>query len=148
MMQNRMDQIFWGRPFKNTSDFNLRTSEFQVLGPGSLTWDLGTRILIPKLYILPRTNRTCLPPKDWYMFAVKRWVYVCRKKIDTKILLPRSLGEPAQGDGGTALSRYPNRYAFLTVRTPQASLVGEQSASKNLPAARAKAFSINNYVAC
>ena len=34
-------------------------------------------------------------------------------------------GETVLGDGGTALSRNPNRYPFFTVRTPQASLVGE-----------------------
>ena len=33
MMQNGIDEIFWGRTFKNTSYFNLRTSEFWVLGP-------------------------------------------------------------------------------------------------------------------
>ena len=37
-----------------------------------------------------------------------------------------SLGEPVLGDGGTDLSVYPNRYPFWTVRTPQASLVGEK----------------------
>ena len=40
MMQNRIDEIFWGQTFKNTPYFNLRAS-------GSWTWDLGTRILVP-----------------------------------------------------------------------------------------------------
>ena len=43
----------------------------------------------------------------------------------TKILVPRSLGEPVLHDGGTALSIDPNLYPFFTARTPQASLVGE-----------------------
>ena len=62
MMQYGMDKILWGRTFKSTWYCNLRTSEFWVLDPGSLTWDLGTRISDPKLYILPQTNNTCLPP--------------------------------------------------------------------------------------
>ena len=45
--------------------------------------------------------------------------------VDSKILVPRYLGEPVLGDGGTSFSAYPNRYPFFTVRTPQASLVGE-----------------------
>ena len=34
-------------------------------------------------------------------------------------------GNRSQGDGGTALPANPNRYPFFTVRTPQATLVGE-----------------------
>ena len=41
MMQNRIDEIFWGQTFKNTSYFTLGTS-------GSWTWDLGTKILLPR----------------------------------------------------------------------------------------------------
>ena len=42
------------------------------------------------------------------------------KDPGTKILVTRSLGEPVLHDGGTALSAYPNRYPFFTVRTRQA----------------------------
>ena len=53
--------------------------------------------------------------------------------LGSKILVPRSWyqdlwGNRSQGDGGTALSHHPNRYPFATVRTPQASLVGEKMA--------------------
>ena len=41
-------------------------------------------------------------------------------------LSARRRGNRSQGDGGTALSTARNRYPFFTVRTPQASLVGEQ----------------------
>ena len=46
-------------------------------------------------------------------------------------MVPRSWyqdlwGNRSLGDGGTALSAARNRYPFFTVRTPQASLVGEQ----------------------
>ena len=93
MVQKGMDEIFWGWTFKNTSNFNLRTSKFWVLGAGSLTVDLGPRI-VRKLYIWPQTNRTCLTRKDGYIFAEKRWVHFCCKNIGTKILVPRSFGEP------------------------------------------------------
>ena len=83
MMQNRIDEIFWGQTFKNTHYFNLWAS-------GSWTWDLGTRILVPR---------------SWYQDL---W------------------GNRSLHDGGTALSANPNRYPFVTVRTPQASLVGEK----------------------
>ena len=43
MMQNRIDKIFWGQTFKNTPYFNLRAS-------GSWTWDLGTKILVPRAW--------------------------------------------------------------------------------------------------
>ena len=45
----------------------------------------------------------------------------------TKIFVPRSLRETVLHEGGTALSTDPNRYPFFTVRTAQASLVGEIS---------------------
>ena len=55
------------------------------------------------------------------------------KMVGTKILVPRSWYQDLWGnrslhDGGTALSANPNRYLFVIVRTPQASLVGEQTA--------------------
>ena len=87
MMQNRIDEIFWGQTFKNAPYFNLRDSEFWVLGPGSLlrSWywypDPGTKILVPG---------------SWY------------QDLGTKILVPSSLGEPVLHDGGNALSVYPN----------------------------------------
>ena len=40
-------------------------------------------------------------------------------------LSARRRGNRSEGDGGTALSHNPNRYPLVTVRTPQASLVGE-----------------------
>ena len=47
-------------------------------------------------------------------------------------LVPRSWYQDLRGnrslhDGGTALSAAPNRYPFFTVRTPQASLVGDKN---------------------
>ena len=54
-------------------------------------------------------------------------IRITTKDPVTKILVPRSLGEPVLHDGGTALSTDPNSYPFFTVRTPQASLVGEKS---------------------
>ena len=60
-----------------------------------------------------------LVPRSWY------------QDLGTKILIPRSWYQDLWGnrslhDGGTALSTNPNRYPFVTVRTPQASLVGEK----------------------
>ena len=60
-----------------------------------------------------------LAPASWY------------QDLDTKILVPRSWYQDLWGnrslhDGGTALSTNPNRYPLVTVRTPQASLVGEK----------------------
>ena len=57
------------------------------------------------------------------------------KMVGTKILVPRSWYQDLWGnrslhDGGTALSANPNRYPFFTVRTPQASLVGEKVTTK------------------
>ena len=49
-----------------------------------------------------------------------------RRSSSPFFLVPRSFGDPVLGDGGTALSAHPNRYPFFTVRTPQASLVGEK----------------------
>ena len=59
-----------------------------------------------------------LVPRSWY------------QDLGTKILVPRSWyqdlrGNRSLGDGGTALSLACNRYPFFTVRTLQASLVGE-----------------------
>ena len=50
--------------------------------------------------------------------------------LGTRILVPGSWYQDLWGnrslhDGGTALSTAHNRYPFVTVRTPQASLVGE-----------------------
>ena len=52
------------------------------------------------------------------------------RMVGTKILVPRSWYQDLWGnrslhDWGTALSANRNRYPFITVRTPQASLVGE-----------------------
>ena len=52
--------------------------------------------------------------------------------LGTKILVPRSLGAQVLGDGGTAISTEPNRYPVFTVRTPQASLVGEKPCSARI----------------
>ena len=57
--------------------------------------------------------------------------------VRTKILVPRSWSQDLWGnrslhDGGTALSLARNRYPFFTVRTPQASLVGEKYPKQNL----------------
>ena len=41
-------------------------------------------------------------------------------------LSARRRGNQSLGDGGTALATARNRYPFVTVRTPQASLVGEE----------------------
>ena len=112
-MQNHIDKIFWGRTFKNTSYFNLRASEFWVLGPWSLTWDLGTRLLVPRSWYQDMGTKI-LVPWSWY------------QDPGTKVLVPRSLGEPVLHDGGTAPSAGTNRYPFWTVRTPQASLNGEK----------------------
>ena len=72
---------------------------------------VGTRILVPG---------------SWYQDLGTSWY----QDLGTKILVPRSWYQDLWGnrslhDGGTALSLYPNRYPFVTVRTPQASLVGE-----------------------
>ena len=54
------------------------------------------------------------------------------KPFENPVFRPQSqggkirLGEAGLHDGATTLSHYPNRYPFWTVRTPQASLVGEQ----------------------
>ena len=64
MMQNRVDEIFWGQTFKNTSYFTLGTSEFWVLGHG---------------YILVADRLVYFPPrKDGYIFAAKRRVLIKR----------------------------------------------------------------------
>ena len=55
-----------------------------------------------------------LVPRSWY------------QDLGTRILVPRSLGEPVLHDGGTALSLYPNQYPFFIVRPPQTSLVGKK----------------------
>ena len=60
------------------------------------------------------------------------------KMVGTKILVPRSWYQDLWGnrslhDGGTALSANPNRYPFVTVRTPQASLVGEKHVATRAP---------------
>ena len=54
------------------------------------------------------------------------------KMVGAKILVPGSWYQDLWGnrslhDGGTALSAARNRYPFVTPRTPQASLVGEQN---------------------
>ena len=84
---------------------SLKMVGTKILVPRSWYQDLGTKILVPR---------------SWY------------QDLGTKLLVPRSWyqdlwGNRSQGDGGTALSANPNRYPFVTVRTPQASLVGEKS---------------------
>ena len=63
-------------------------------------------------------------------FTTRFTIRFTTKDPGTKILVPRSLGEPVLGDGGTTLSPDPNRYPFFTLRTPQASLLGEKVLSK------------------
>ena len=103
----------------------------RILVPGSWYQDLGTKILVPRSwYQDPGTK--ILVPRSWY------------QDPGTKILVPRPWyqdpgtnlvprswyqdlwGNRSLHDGGTALSDNPNRYPFFTVRTPQASLVGEK----------------------
>ena len=64
---------------------------------------------------------------DETRFTTRFTIRFTTKDPGTKIPVPRSLGEPVLHDGGTAPSTDPNRYPFFTVRTPQASLVGEKS---------------------
>ena len=68
-----------------------------------------TRLVPPKILV----------PRSWY------------QDLGTKILVSGSWYQDLWGnrslhDGGTALSQARNRYPFFTVRTPQASLVGEK----------------------
>ena len=67
-------------------------------------------------------------------FTTRFTIRFTTKDLGTKILVTRSLGEPVLHDGGTAISAYPNRYPFFTVRTPQASLVGEKCSAHRLNA--------------
>ena len=76
-VQNRIDEMLWGQTCKHSFYFNLRISELWVLGPGFLTWDLGTRILVPGSWYQDLGTKILVP----------RPLY---KDLSTKILVPRS----------------------------------------------------------
>ena len=85
MMQNGIDEIFWGQTFKNTSYFTLRTfgsllprSWYQDLGTrilvsGSWYQDLGTRILVPRSWCQDPGTRI-LVPESWYQDLGPRYL--------------------------------------------------------------------------
>ena len=91
---------------------------------GSWYQDLGTKILVPRSwYQDPGTK--ILVPISWYQdpgtkILVPRSWY---QDLGTKILEPGSWyqnlwGNRSLHDGGTTLSANPNRYPFVTLRTP------------------------------
>ena len=99
MMQNGIDEMFWGRTLKNTSYFNLRTSEFWCLGPeleilvpGSWYQDLGTRILIPRSWCQDLGTKILVPKKKESLRGG------ASKKLSDK---PQGAAEPLPGGMGS-----------------------------------------------
>ena len=84
MMQNRIDEIFWGQTVKNNHYFNFRAS-------GSWTWDLGTRISVPRSWYQDLGTKI-LVPRFWYqdpgpkILVPESWY----QDLGTKILVPVS----------------------------------------------------------
>ena len=107
VIQDSIDKASGATLFKthSISIYGPLSSGYLVLNLRSWSQNPGTKFLVPR---------------SWY------------QDLGTKILVPGSWYQDLWGnrslhDGGTALSHHPNRYPFVTVRTPQASLVGEKS---------------------